>query len=98
MDGGAFVQTGPGLTLLQAFAPDVDNQTSISFGAASASAALPTGSKAFRLHADQACFIDFGNGSATATSGSMPFDAGTEIISVPASKGMLQFRTPQAVR
>ena len=82
-DGGVMVQTPPGVTLFQAFAPDIDNQVTAAFTDSSASATLPTGSRVFRVHSDQACFINFGNGSATAATSDMPFDAGTEIIGVP---------------
>mgnify|MGYP005725860619 CR=1 FL=1 len=81
-DGGVFVHSSPNSEMFQVFVPDPDNQASISFGVASASAALPTTSRAFRIHADQACFINFGAGSATAATSDMPFDAGTEIIGV----------------
>ena len=83
MDGGTFVHTPPGGTLFQTFSPDVANQASVSFSTASASAAIPTTSRIFRLHADQACFINFGAGAATATSSHLPFDAGTEVIGIP---------------
>lgn len=83
MDGGAFVHAPPGGTLMQVFAPDVANQVTVSFTTSSDSSVLPTGTRVFRLHADQACFVTFGTGSATATTSHMPFDAGTEVIAVP---------------
>jgi len=83
-DGGVFNQGIPGSAeLMQVFCADVANQTSVSFTDSSSSAALPTTSRVFRIHSDQACFINIGEGSATATTSHMPFDAGTEVIGIP---------------
>lgn len=65
------------------FVPDVDNQTSVASGVSSARIALPTGTRVFRIHADQACFINFGDNTVTSAATDMPFDAGVEILGVP---------------
>lgn len=82
-DGGVMVHAQPGSQLFQVYCADPDNQVSAAFTASSASVALPTTSRVFRIHSDQACFINFGTGSATAATSDMPFDAGTEIIGIP---------------
>lgn len=57
-----------------------------SAGASTTEAALPSGSKAIRISATEACFIRFGNtgvGAAAADANSMYFPAGVEYIGVP---------------
>ena len=81
MDGG--VRVDPGNDLFPVFTPDVDNQVSVASTSSSDRVTLPTVSRVYRFHCDQACFINFGNSSVTATTSDMPFDAGTEILGVP---------------
>jgi hypothetical protein len=84
-DGGVMVHAQPGAQLFQVISPSAEasDQVTAAFTVSSASAALPTTARVFRFHADQACFITFGTGSATATTADIPFDAGTEIMGVP---------------
>lgn len=71
----------PGNQVFPVFVPDIDNQTSVASGLSSASVALPAG-RVFRIHCDQACYINFGTSGVTAASSDMPFDAGVEIMAV----------------
>ena len=73
----------PGNLVFPVFAPDVANQTTVASGLSSANQVLPTNTRVFRVHADQACFLNFGTAGVTASNTSMPFDAGVEIIAVP---------------
>lgn len=77
------VRMDPGNSVFPVFSPDIDNQVSVASGVSSASQALPVDTRVFRVHADQACFLNFGGSGVTAASSDMPFDAGVEIMAVP---------------
>lgn len=79
--GGVRVNAGSD-AIFPVFVPSVSGQTSVSFSGTTASVALPTGTRVFRIHADQACYLNFGTSGVTATTSNMPFDAGVEILGV----------------
>lgn len=66
---------------IQTLAPEVT--AVLSFGAASNRVALPSGAELVRIGATQDCYIEFGNGSVTASGSSIFMPKGSEIFRVP---------------
>ena len=78
--GGVF--TAIGNQLLPVFFPDTDNIVATSFNDSTSTELELPNSPVLRVHADEACFIKFGDASADANSSSLPFDAGAEIMAI----------------
>jgi len=72
--------------LFPVFVPDAANNATLTVpNGSSDRVALPTTSPIVRIYSPTDCFIVFGDSSVTATTTSMPHDAGAEYYGVPDS-------------